>query len=698
MRYIVVLILLNIYSYANFCIAEAGMKIYQSSYSNSWTLSDRFIGFYKGRERSDRIQMQNNEGGVIGWIENIPNKIICAGNSGQSDYIDAIKVKNKRGVKTTLSQKALVVNSVNREDGTTKQIKIPYFKDSGLKRKKGEISLYEIYFILAEKVVNGQKVILLSKKSSLGYGDIGSLVGWVKAQGNLIKWDTRIAVEPEENRRFTAYITSRFNQKYGDLPNKKKKFYEMRYPLISKEQNGYKISFMDEEVKFGNIRQKVSDFLHQKDAKIIFVIDATAGMGIHINKVKSAIKGFLNGTNIKVAIAIYRDYPDGNQKYKLITKGWKSPKSALRKLDRVRAFSSSQDSSQVKGAQYAILKAVYNGIYSTLRDRRLDLKNQPIKTKMVVIGDYGNHTTGDSITQDMIVKLLTDYKVDITAIRIPQANYSQYSKLFTIQMKQIINQSKTGGEVIEIPMGNDIVSDVKKQIKNSVKRFQTTLRIVKKYVNYNGEELTKEEIKYLQDLGWDTDALGQRQQCYILYIKKDTPFKRVILADKKTINHLQSELQTMADNIRRWKAGDTRNRDSLIRSIKESIEVITGDKIKNDENIRDFINNKSMIPMKKGGFLDNTIEELFQEIEKNNKTRIDMADELEKKSIYLNALKEQVKVIDIVKKNGQWDAEYDVDEDDNRIKHRTLFDISISIDQRRNKKGKWLWVPLEYLP
>jgi len=713
-----VLILSNWILAEQFCIIVDEGAVITQHYRNNIqvNIGDKFgYGFMSGKKKNDLVEIiKDNK--TIGWIEK--KYIQCSEDIGKIPYIEAIKVKTVDGKDSMLYKKSFITNSVFTDDNSSTLRDIPrYLSPIGRTRMRLSSKLYEIYFVLKED----RNRLLLSKVSTIfsdsyNNNNDSNIIGWVNKK-HLKEWDSRVAIEPTI-KNLPAYWDIKFNRKYRENVDKPVEHYSLRYPQLGKVPNGIHISYMQKEGAFGYIRDTKSKL---GLPHIVFLLDATAGMQNYMENVKGGISDYLkdmeekiklkkeskNRLKLKVAVALYRDYSDGDEKYQLITNGFVTPQEAIRSMSG-SYFKAKSTNDCTKGCIYngkrvtedrARSEALFNGIISVCKDKNLRLDNFA-STRIILIGDHGNHLDDDmGYTTSKVAKALGK-KAVINAVQVhTSVFYQKYVNSFRRQINEIIRKREVGHLTID---NKGSRKTIKKSIIKSVGEIEVMEIIVRK--KEAGNNLTIEEKNLLKrELGIDADKLGEIQQSVELYIKdrEKNNYKKVILTENDFVDELASAYTTMARTITRFKS-NKQGIKRLRNGLGKAIETLTGQEIQKDDNIAEFLEQRLKIP--KSEILNLTFYDWVDDIARNrNDYRAKVIRKFRKSAVLLKALTAE-KIYENITFNKQNEIAYKErrDKNGNSIIRKTRFNISV-IDKRNfgqddSPQKKWIWVPFEYMP
>ena len=696
-----------------FCIVVEENAIVTNHHTNNTVVNikNKFgYGFMVGKENQQFVEIIKNSK-TIGWVDK--KFIKCSKDVGTDPYMEALKVKTIDGNDSVLYKKSFITNSVLKDGNISTVQTLPRFLSSTTQQRSPiNSNLYEIYFILKE--TNDR--LLLSKEplvNGLTYDDNSnnSIIGWVDRK-HLKIWNSRVAIEPEDNS-IVAHWKKNFHLTYEEVISKPKGYFSLRYPQLEEVPNGIKISYMQKEGAFGYQRDKFSKVLAQSSPYIVFLIDATAGMKNYMNNVKDGISDFLKtSSDLKVAIVLYRDYCDNKDKYRLLTKGFVSPNKAI-SLMKGSYFKEKSNPTDSVGSTYngnivtldrSRSEALFNGIITLCNDKVLKLDDFANPTRIILIGDHGNHTErnddkGYSIED---VKNAMGNKVAINAIQVHTnvTKNKEYEDRFKNQIEKINSLRRVGSFIRD---NNGSRATIKKAIASSVQQSMRIKSIVRKVVG--GNNLTQKEKDLLDiELGIDGENLGVVQQSLELYINDNqrSKYQRVILSENYFVDQLASSYANMAKTITHYNTRGA-SLNILKISLANAITLLTGQSIAGNINVSEFLEQKLKIPKSK--ILNFTFNEWIDKLARNdNNYRANLIKEFSKKSLQLRSLTVEQYYDNIsFDKNNKITYAPRKDGNGNTVVRKTKFNISIvdrngTFNTNNSSNTTWIWVPFEYLP
>jgi len=352
-------------------------------------------------------------------------------------------------------------------------------------------------------------------------------------------------------------------------------------------------------------------------------------------------------------------------------------------------------------------EALFNALVSLYKDRKLDLSDYKNPTKVILIGDHGNHIDDDKgLTTESVAKILGSTVV-INAIQVHTDSANKiYVDRFKEQVEEIISLRDSdsidkAGRLIVDNTGSP--ETIKSNIESCAKISKKTTRLVRQV--YSGDiNLTDKEKDFLKlQLKIDVDNLGKVQQSLELYINNNqkNKYDKVILSGAELANDLSSAYNKIAKAISVYKSdkvGTTR----LKQGLKSAIETLTGQEILDSSNVAEFMAQRLKIPKSK--ILDMTFDEWLDEIGANRDSyRKNIIRNFREKAVHLNALYNEKEAINI-KFNVNNEVDYDekLDDDGDILKKQSKFNISIvsrdGYDRSDSFKNKWIWIPFKYMP
>lgn len=716
-----------------FCIVTEDNAAIRKHYRSSKQINmkNKFLrGFLLGKESSGWEQMldPNNPDKKIGWIQK--ENILCGNELSTDDpFMEARKLKTIDGKDSVLHKKAFIVNTIFsgktvNGKALSKVVNLPRYTSATNSSTTGKYSnLYELYYVLDEKndrYLLTRSEILFAKPYQNNIDE--TIIGWVEKDHAKL-WKSRVAIEPMRDD-MNAYLNKELSPKakyniHGlkiDIP---KNYFSLRYPLLEQYNNAIKISYMQNENKYSKIRKMNSSVLSQNKKYIVFLLDATIGMQAYMNNVKTAIRQYLDkksDSQLEVAIALYRDYSDEDGKYELITGKFVSPKKAISLMyGGFFKESSKNDSVGLVGEDRAYLEALFNGIISVARDRRLSLSEHP-GVRIVLIGDHGNHRADRDDNgyraSDVVSELGRTVTLDV--IQVHTNELIRYVQKFKADIDEI-HRLGINGKFMRDNTGSP--TTINTEIGHATREIKHLKKLAIKVVS--GIELTEDEKKFYKDnLGIDLDNYAKVQQSVELYIPHSQlrKYKKMLLVQEEQLRALIAAYDNMASTISRYTGAGGESR-KLRRGLSESIETLTGEEIGRDKNVAKFLEEKLKIP--KSPLLDLSFHEWVEAIVTNTRPvnknkgkkvksskgkltyRAVLIRNFRKYSTKLQALTNQ-RIYENIRFNKRNQVMYDTKRDANGrfVTKKTKFTISM-ISKHTNKSvydsEMWIWVPFDYL-
>jgi hypothetical protein len=654
-----------------------------------------------------------------------------------------------------ITKKALVVKKFKQN--MSSETDIEYYDNPQLQNEPlGKISIFEVRFIFAEV----DNAILVARTDRIVKSNSDAvIVGWIDRE-HVVKWDNRIGVEFNKSNfsiRKKCELGKAFLSERHLLSKKQKNdldklneddteyqlpHYANRYPVIEKRNNGdyYKIAFIGnaygEKGKIYNANyvstevNKIMQIIQNNEIQIALLIDATKGMRNHIDNVKEAIRSFFNQyiknneIRSQIAVAVYRDYPDGKKIYELKSKFTKDRNQLLNALNSIKVYSN-----QLDWGAGTYPEALFYGINQTLE--RLNWKDVSEGEKFILLlGDHGNHEQYDQYPQDRqfssekIGQQLKRKGITLHAIQVNITTDKKNQKYkcnqdFKKQVENIILNNQGFGKLKKI---YDNTSDaILSGIHNSIKDFQyihERLIDIRNAGHSKMNSAQQQQVYIKTDSGLgrmyrsvfdqkildryniDKNVFDATQVCQICFIKsknscEQEQIAKKVLMTKKDLEALKVQMQTLSDAIKYYEAESEEEFDLVIYRVVKSL---TGDKIKKNENITDFILKKIGIPIRTK-FLNKSLEELKDEVMQSGVQRKDFRRYLEEQLILL----EQVTRESILKQEGWDEADQTYIWNDTQTPILYFFSLEQPLPKRGKEKvndnqKRYAWVPLKYLP
>jgi hypothetical protein len=672
--------------------------------------------------------------GGDGWVRNDSNKILR--NPSQSGAIQALLTG-----KGKLFKKALVRNRVDLNSISSS---VQYYASPDLNHSIGNISIFEVRYIFK----TNSDAVLLGRVDRMHNSNSHSvLVGWM-AKKFLIEWDNRIGIEFQKDnfKKRKTCNKAPLVKLYKSMKNAKKNrdaiftegdsdeslpYYANRYPFLeSKTSNMFKIAYIGNAIgnksytadEVREERHKINSLIDQNNVDIAVLIDATSGMRKHIINVKKAlIKFFKNRENIKkarIAVAVYRDYADGSRLFGIQTDFTRDKDRLQSAIESVKVSSNSADN-----GVGAFPEAVFNGIKDATNQLSWESEGEKY---LLLVGDHGNHTDysqyGDvtQYTAYEIGEMLKEFKITMFSIQVNLNDPSKkvFNQMFENQVK-IINENNGGlGKLQKVKNNSSkAILDAMHsslQTDSNIKQHLTEIRNFSKSPTNNSRKRSKKAStgalgiykgqfsqKLLERYNINADIFKAVQLCEVGYVhqKNRCGIKQLVkkvLMGRNDLESLKVNMGTLVEAIADW---DPETEDDVRNTIVKVVKALTGDKISDKDNIADFINKKTGIPVKTD-FLKTSVSQLVEDM-REEKLRGQFLKYLGKKLIGLEEVVKEQRL-----SNAVWDQEslaWEYDETDEKIPY--FFSLEQPLPNRGNEKKKvksskmrHVWVPFEYFP
>ena len=442
-------------------------------------------------------------------------------------------------------------------------------------------------------------------------------------------------------------------------------------PVINKEEIERRVVTISETI----------DDVRNRD--ILFVLDATSSMGDYFEVARRAINEFIDGLSAekrrryRFAVAIYRDYVHTSGDFELISDF--SSQNVMSRLDAQLAAEDGGDHSIEEGMFNGIIKAVGSVTWGDRHTRAV-----------VVVGDHGNHTGSKSkySTSD-VVEALKKNRIIFHAINVmPRPKFKAYNALFREQAKEIINLNQDRGT-----LSTSIQSVAQRQYNNS--RMQETEDLTHSFGSIGSasgtsvyDDLTRSRARIVDALDHVdnfTDRLGYAFQTVVEGQKTLSELRNeygtvltdymleVMRAEGLTEEQIslrrhhqiveagwvrkfsrgsgipqlapwvlvrRTDLATMANFLTELKGSLlTPEGGELKKVIASVLYRITGDKLRYDERISEYIGRAMHVPFRNvSGFLQYTAEELVEKWEGDRQFRTDLRNFLCEKTTRLTLI------------------------------------------------------------
>jgi hypothetical protein len=654
-------------SFAKSCIiVDTSANLYSSNNGNKKIKSFSNDDFTKPIDYNDKrkrvfISYDKQEG----WIDE--SALLCS--EGDNDIFSAMS-KNPN-LPISLKKKALLVTNIealaNSKISTSKkndlQVNIYYAPQENDDYISNQSKLFQMRYIYKEKEINNQKFYLVGLNESTSKNNAHNVIqGWVK-EDKVLEWNNRIGVEfnSKDKKQSQIFETPKLNSvKYTEQKKDNMQYYEPRFPLIKKvNKTTFKIGFIggasDGSITRSDIakaQQKVNNVIQNNYLQIALVIDATKGMKPYFKAVKDSIEDFLtitkNKANVDIAIVVYRDYADGKDIFEVI-KDFKDKKSI--NLNKIQVKSNSKDrgiGAYPEAIFYGINKAV-----STLKWSKKDIEKY-----MIVLGDHGNHANSSQYPQEKKLKtsllgkklknnLITLWGIQVSNIASGKSIKTKQKSLdrFPKQLREIIAHNKnSSGKVVSYK------NATKRNIYNGLIKIYNNYSAIKVALQglhgKNKGEKTGFSAAILQRLGIDPKIFGQITQATSTgYIKrKDKGFSQKVLIKKRALERLKTSINSLSSTLFRGSYHDELGQRQIKNTVIRIFQDLTGDTIKENENIKRFIFKKTGLPIQTKA-LKQSINRLIRKCS-NREYRMSLIQDLEKKYIKIHGvlMEKEVKI------------------------------------------------------
>jgi len=725
-------------------------KIDRKFWGKSYDIIDETGNFYK-------IKID----GISGWIKGKKGKTILK-NATNETLITAEKTN-------LLYKKCIIVNKI---EANQSKIDIKIFPNSDLTGEPiGRITLFELRFIFSET----DKSILIGKSELLGKrnSDI-ILIGWIN-KNNIYKWNNRVGVEFDK-RNFDTRINNLGVIYYSEVDvrnsaktkevetlckeestNQEMPYYANRFPMIEKKNyrnmEFYKIAFIgggesngkfysDADITFN--KEKISQLLNNKYIQLAILIDATKGMGSHIKNVKNAIKDFFkyvkndNNENlfIKIAIAVYRDYPDCENIWEIKCDFTNNFDKLSQAIDSITTKSNKNDY-----GIGAFPEAMFYGLDHTIRTSKIknpfewviyekNTNNKIIcKEKMDVlswggmngekyiihIGDHGNHEDysqydyDKKYSENKLIEKLKNNFFSLYTIQVNVADSSNnmfnYNKIFEKQIYRIVGESNIFGTLQKVSTNS--TKKIFDLLKNAFLNFKTLRELFFKtrdgrldIEGYSGPFTQK----ILERYGIDPNIFQTVQGCAIGFVKKynnsgQNQIQERVLLKKNDIDTIKVQMNILSGMIYKYDKLPANSSKILKDVIKGVVHALSGDNPGPDELISDFIEKKTGIPVITE-ILDTTVDAFVKTLKNSKEKRLEAYKYFKTKVMKLEEVMKERKLDDDV----DWDPDSgSLNYDFSDIKKPYFFSLEQPIPERgkikiKDSKKQHVWLPLEYLP
>lgn len=651
------------------------------------------------------------------WVEKSGNHILDKKRKSTNFWM-AEKTKEGKG---KLTRKALIINKPTKD---SLLVEVPFYDNPNLSGKAiGKISIFEVRFIFAKT----SKSVLLGKEDRFNLNNSKAvLVGWISSEF-VEEWNNRIGIEflsKNSNKRKKCEVVKIYHTERNAKKRIKEIFkegvndstlpyYAHRFPVLEKKYAGaiYKIAYIGNAKGGGgsfkksdidNATHKIDLLLSSSNVEIMILIDATSGMRKHIENVKKAVIRFLKEKKkTRVAIAVYRDYPDKEKVFELMTNFTKDMDELETAISKITVESNKAD----KGIG-TYPEALFKGINTAAFDSSVSWNNDGLKY-MVVIGDHGNHEDYSQYPQDKefssfsIAKSLKAKKISLFSVQVNLSKEKrQYNRMFEKQILAIVANNKPQGGFRKAK-GNSTSTIFEALVDVFMSNQKAKKFLVEVRNNSQMSDIYKGEYasELLLRLGIDPEIFKSQQLTSIGYIPNknkcgESQVEPYVLIKKNSLEELKVNLAALVDEIRYY---DREEEDKFKRVVYNSVMNITGDRISPDETISEFIEKRTGVPIQTS-FLKLSVTQLLDRMI-DEKTREVFIKELEPKLIKLEAFtKEREALI------NSWDnVEQTFPHQFSDVKQNHFFSLSQPLEDRgkikvKSYKKRHAWVPMNLLP
>lgn len=365
-----------------------------------------------------------------------------------------------------IDRKAITINTIARtrriSDGSPiHSVEFLSRPDSLASLSDRRSQLFEFFYVY--KRVNGYallgKVAYVIKDEQEVRRNI---VGWAP-EDQLVFWNSRVAVEPnweieaaEERRqgktaRFfeDAALALQYKQGNTAVPSvwrsdsleRRPIGTWRRFPLISYSAHDSTIFFarvmgqipgdQTSSALLPNLHRQLDQAIaRSRHINVVFIVDATDSMGEYFDAAATAIDRSMEQLNIQESrnqfqfgAAIFRDYPEGSEVFKLKRLGASSEASHfLFTTDPVDHADRDQP------------EALFQGVYQAVLGAGFDTGHQNV---CIVIGDAGNHRLlNQDVSDQEVIQALYDYQCHLLAVQVHHREDPAYDD-FVEQMRHI---------------------------------------------------------------------------------------------------------------------------------------------------------------------------------------------------------------------------------------------------------------------
>lgn len=674
--------------------------------------------------------------GREGYVKDVLDEVMA---TRETEFIQA------ESKSTRLYNKALIVKAdTQRSTDKVTPLHQNFYGTAALSGvPRGNVTIFEVRYIYAR----ASGAILLGKADSFNSRTSKDVLeGWIK-EDYVREWDNRVGLEfNKENfsarKRACGLGEIYFDQ--ADLLRGGPKFeepdveapydyYFMRYPLLkaSAVKNGLSPAVETYTLlHLGNIKTSgrefkpedlfkashaIEDFMRSKGAQMVVLIDATRGMERHMPNVKKALEELLaDDKNTRVAVAVYRDWPDDNGGLGVfeVVADFNTPhQTLLARIEQITANSSPNDvdrpmpgcPSQHDG-MYP--EAMFQGIHKALSEQKLKWGDG--ERYVVLIGDHGNHECDQQYPQEKdytinkTIDILRRKRAQIFAVQVNVNDQSKkvYLDLFKTQVSRLISDNEGLGSQISAEDNslNKIRSALASVVSSLVQQQQAIDQFLNGYQSYGGLG-----EKVLRHLGVDPQLYSGQQLTKPGFARvtqancSHPQFKQMVLMERDTLERLKSAMMEVRDAMRDWRGEASVNR--FQSAVVRAVEALTGEKMSSDENnVAQFIEKRTGIPVQTQ-YLKASLSTLVDRA-RNPEEMSAFAKELDYKIFVLGAIGSErgVEIREGWSEAGGLNANWTSE----RVRY--FFDLTQRIQERRNldsttdSRRRHAWIPLSAIP
>jgi len=632
-----------------------------------------------------------------------------------------------RLVSTKIGRKVVVVNDLNGTPG--QGVFVGLYDNPDLAGKPiAQVTIFELRYLYdeTEASTDGRSAVLVGLRDDLTRRNAHKvLTGWI-ARGQTEEWSNRIGFEFNKKtfdkraaaaggpgkiffkeRHLIDYLNGGFQGRpiYTEQTTAEPlPYFANRFPVLdatSRTPDGnriYQAAFIGSgllngaaRVPAGTIsgwRKKLSDIVNSREVQIAILVDATAGMQSVIDNVKRALDRFvakeLSHLRLKIAIAVYRDFPDRpNDPFWLISDFTNDWRSLSKKISAISAYSTEDDLS----GDHAYPEAVFYGIDQAIR--RLSWKSRYDRW-MILVGDHGNHTqpTADfqaryplavnHLQTESVRRALQTAKIHFNAVQVhiasPGDKRRRHNRRFEEQFRAIAGTGRSFSNLVKAPsntvddyvlaleraVGAMVLSkwclaaevrriggcsdrsaaerDLGKRVLDIVGYHGTiAAQVLNEYADVDPKMFGANQISIRGHVS-ERDRLGNRQ------------LELRVLVDKVMLTDFQTALKGLIESmINGGNASQTK--EQVENALVGIVSTLTGDTPDPEDQFGQFISKRIGIPIKTG-FLNRSIVEIVERTAERHPDYVATLKVLQRKRLLLDAILGE-RPIEI----GAWDDE-----------------------------------------